>query len=146
RPSRPGYCDCDGDLNECLRPSRPGYCDCDDDLGECNRPVRPGYCDCRDNLGECNRPIRPGDCDCGEVLAPCACDNGCPADCSCNGNCPAPGDCGEYCECYEGTRRRWWQVLLAVFGGVTLGVLIPLLMFLGGRAIGNMICWAIYGC
>ncbi|MCL2195496.1 MAG: InlB B-repeat-containing protein, partial [Oscillospiraceae bacterium] len=55
-----GYCDCDGDLNECLRPSRPGYCDCDDDLNECLRPSRPGYCDCDGDLNECLRPSRPG--------------------------------------------------------------------------------------
>ena len=155
----PGNCDCfacaDCEAHECpqCECSNCGEeCDCDDlPVGPCGRPIVGGECDCEDvAVGPCGRPIVGGECDCEDVaVGPCGrpivdgCDcRECTADCSCSNN-TGNGDC-EDCDCETG--RSWWQVMLAVLGGVAIGVMIPLLMFLGGRAMGQIFCWYLFGC
>jgi len=123
-------CQCDeGDRGPCGN-LIGGPCQCDEgDRGPCGNLIG-GPCQCEEgDRGPCGNLIGDG-CDC------CTCPENC--------NCEVAG-CGDDCDCENGG-RPWWQVLLAILGGVAIGVMIPLLMFLGGRAMGHIFCWFLFGC
>ena len=139
-----GPCQCEeGDRGPCGN-LIGDTCDCEEgDRGPCGNLIG-GPCQCEEgDRGPCGNLL--GDtCDCEEVdRGPCGRPIGEECDCQvCTGQCPT---CNGECDCTDG-RRPWWHVLFAVLSGVALGVMIPLLMFLGGRAMGQIFCWYLFGC